>query len=41
MRQKAEQAHGPNVGLDTAVNLLEPVKQELPIISYADFYMVN
>ncbi|KAI3749953.1 hypothetical protein L2E82_20574 [Cichorium intybus] len=40
MRHKAEQAHGPNVGLDIAIDLLEPIKQQLPIISYADFYML-
>lgn len=40
MRHKAEQSHGANVGLDIAVNLLEPIKQQIPLISYADFYLV-
>nr|XP_043636230.1 L-ascorbate peroxidase, cytosolic-like [Erigeron canadensis] len=40
MRNKVEQAHGANVGLDIAVNLLEPVKQQFSIISYADFYQL-
>ncbi|KAL4558304.1 hypothetical protein LXL04_036502 [Taraxacum kok-saghyz] len=40
LRHKAEQAHGPNVGLHIAIDLLEPIKQQFPIISYADFYML-
>lgn len=40
MRFKAEQGHGANNGLDIAVRLLEPIKEQFPIISYADFYQV-
>ncbi|KAL9398732.1 hypothetical protein Peur_007693 [Populus x canadensis] len=38
MRYSAELAHGANNGLDIAVRLLEPIKEQLPILSYADFY---
>ncbi|OWM68861.1 hypothetical protein CDL15_Pgr025048 [Punica granatum] len=38
MKNPAELAHGANNGLDIAVRLLEPIKQQFPIISYADFY---
>nr|GMD22613.1 ascorbate peroxidase [Ipomoea batatas] len=38
MRLKAEQAHGANNGLDIAVRLLEPFKEQFPIVSYADLY---
>ncbi|KAF2300469.1 hypothetical protein GH714_013699 [Hevea brasiliensis] len=38
MRHAAEQAHAANNGLDIAVRLLEPIKQQFPILSYADFY---
>ncbi|KAM7257920.1 hypothetical protein ACFE04_013661 [Oxalis oulophora] len=40
MKQDAELAHGANNGLDIAVRLLEPIKQQFPIISYADFYQL-
>ncbi|KAF5795985.1 putative L-ascorbate peroxidase [Helianthus annuus] len=40
MKLKSEQNHGPNVGLDTAVELLEPIKQKFPLVSYGDFYMM-
>ena len=40
MRHKAELAHGANNGLDIAVRLLEPLKEQFPGISYADFYQV-
>lgn len=40
MRFKAEQAHGANNGLEIAVRLLEPVKEQFPDISYADFYQL-
>nr|AGG14280.1 cytosolic ascorbate peroxidase [Pyrus pyrifolia] len=40
MRCPAEQAHGANNGLDIAVRLLEPIKQQFPILSYADFYQL-
>ncbi|XP_076943117.1 L-ascorbate peroxidase, cytosolic-like [Bidens hawaiensis] len=40
MRHKAELSHGANNGLDIAVRLLEPIKEQFPIISYADFYQL-
>ena len=40
MRFKSELAHGANNGLDIAVRLLEPIKEQFPILSYADFYQV-
>lgn len=40
MRIKVEQSHPANNGLDIAVHLLEPLKQQFPIISYADFYQL-
>nr|UXX51215.1 L-ascorbate peroxidase [Paeonia ostii] len=35
-----ELAHEANNGLDIAVRLLEPIKQQFPILSYADFYQL-
>lgn len=40
MKNPAELAHGANNGLDIAVRLLEPIKEQFPIISFADFYQV-
>ncbi|KAI9392432.1 hypothetical protein POPTR_006G089000v4 [Populus trichocarpa] len=40
MRYSAELAHGANNGLDIAVRLLEPIKEQFPILSYADFYQL-
>ncbi|KAJ9565427.1 hypothetical protein OSB04_001393 [Centaurea solstitialis] len=40
MRIKSEQSHAANNGLSTAIDLLEPLKQQFPIISYADFYQL-
>nr|KJB26144.1 hypothetical protein B456_004G227300 [Gossypium raimondii] len=40
MKQPAELAHAANNGLDIAVRLLEPIKEQFPILSYADFYQV-
>lgn len=40
MRLAAEQAHSANNGLDIAVRLLEPFKEQFPTISYADLYQV-
>lgn len=40
MRQKLEQSHAANNGLDIAVRLLEPFKEQFPIISYGDLYQV-
>ncbi|RWW76199.1 hypothetical protein BHE74_00015740 [Ensete ventricosum] len=41
MRFPAELAHGANNGLDIAVRLLEPIKEQFPISTYADFYQVG
>jgi L-ascorbate peroxidase len=41
MKNPAELAHGANAGLDIAVRLLEPIKGEFLILSYADFYQVG
>jgi L-ascorbate peroxidase len=40
MKNSAELAHGANAGLDIAVRMLEPIKEEFPILSYADFYQL-
>ena len=40
IRHPAELAHEANNGLDIAVRLLEPIKAQFPIISYADLYQV-
>lgn len=40
MRYKAELDHGANNGLDIAVRLLEPIKEQFPILSFGDFYQV-
>ena len=40
MKHKAELAHGANNGLDIAVRMLEPIKEEFPILSYGDFYQL-
>ncbi|KAF5207332.1 L-ascorbate peroxidase, cytosolic [Thalictrum thalictroides] len=40
MRHKDEQSHGANNGLDKAVVLLEPIKEQFPILSYGDFYQL-
>ncbi|KAL9171125.1 hypothetical protein ABFS82_04G189300 [Erythranthe guttata] len=40
MRFKAEQGHGANNGIHIAINLLEPIKEQFPILSYADFYQL-
>lgn len=40
MRHPAELAHGANNGLDIAVRLLEPIKEQFPILSYADFFQL-
>lgn len=41
MRLKAEQGHAANNGIDIAIRLLEPIKEQFPILSYADFYQVT
>ncbi|KAH9735499.1 L-ascorbate peroxidase 2 [Citrus sinensis] len=38
IRHPDELAHEANNGLDIAVRLLEPIEQQFPILSYADFY---
>ncbi len=40
MKHASELAHEANNGLDIAVRLLEPIKEQFPTISYADFYQV-
>jgi len=40
MRHKAEQGHAANNGLNKAVDLLQPIKDEFPILSYGDFYQL-
>jgi catalase (peroxidase I) len=40
IKHQAELAHGANAGLDIAVRLLEPLKEQFPTLSYADFYQV-
>ncbi|KAM7280773.1 hypothetical protein ACFE04_007907 [Oxalis oulophora] len=40
MRHSAELAHGANNGLDIALRLLEPIKEQFPEISYADFHQL-
>ncbi|GKV08240.1 hypothetical protein SLEP1_g19903 [Rubroshorea leprosula] len=40
MKHPAELAHGANNGLDIAVRLLEPIKEQFPTLSYADFYQL-
>ncbi|XP_043703186.1 L-ascorbate peroxidase 2, cytosolic-like [Telopea speciosissima] len=37
MRHAEELAHGANRGLEIAIRLIEPIKEEFPILSYADF----
>lgn len=41
IKHPAELAHGANNGLDIAVRLLEPLKEQFPTLSYADFYQVR
>ncbi|CAN0926802.1 L-ascorbate peroxidase 2, cytosolic [Linum grandiflorum] len=40
IRHQEELAHQANNGLDIAVRLLEPVKEQFPILTYADFYQL-
>ena len=40
MRHKAELGHGANNGLDIAVRLVEPIREQFPILSYGDVYQV-
>lgn len=41
IRHPAELAHEANNGLDIAVRLLEPIKEQFPILSYADIFQVS
>lgn len=41
IRFKAEQAHGASSGIEIATRLLEPIKEQFPTLSYADFYQVT
>ncbi|XP_057782725.1 L-ascorbate peroxidase, cytosolic-like [Salvia miltiorrhiza] len=40
MRFKAEQGHEANNGIDKAIALLEPIKEQFPILSHADFFQL-
>ncbi|KAL7095756.1 hypothetical protein ACP275_10G043300 [Erythranthe tilingii] len=40
IRNPVELSHEANNGLDVAVRLLEPIKEQFPILSYADFYQL-
>ncbi len=40
IKNPEELAHGANNGLDIAVRLLGPIKEQFPTISYADFYQL-
>jgi L-ascorbate peroxidase len=40
MKHGAELAHEANSGLEIAVRLLEPLKEQFPTLSYADFYQL-
>lgn len=41
IRFKEELAHGGNAGLDKAVAWMEPIKQAVPEMSYADLYTLS
>ncbi|KAK9733421.1 hypothetical protein RND81_04G067300 [Saponaria officinalis] len=40
IRNTHELSHEANNGLDVAVRLLEPIKEQFPILSYADLYQL-
>ncbi|KAK9920804.1 hypothetical protein M0R45_029350 [Rubus argutus] len=40
IRDPSVLAHEANKGLDIAVRILEPIKEQFPILSYADFYQL-
>jgi L-ascorbate peroxidase len=40
IRHPDELSHAANRGLDIAIRLLEPIKEQFPILSHADFYQV-
>ena len=41
MRFDDELAHGANNGLHIALRLLEPIREQFPTISHADFHQVH
>lgn len=41
MRFDTEQAHGANSGIHVALRLLEPIREQFPTISFADFHQVH
>lgn len=40
IRFKPEISHGANAGLQGAIDLIEPIKQKYPMVSYADLYQM-
>ncbi|ESQ36109.1 hypothetical protein EUTSA_v10008402mg [Eutrema salsugineum] len=40
MRFDAEQAHGANSGIHVALRFLEPIREQFPTISFADFHQL-
>jgi L-ascorbate peroxidase len=40
MKQAAELRHAANSGMDIAVRLLQPIKDQFPVLSYGDFYQL-
>ncbi|XP_071911791.1 L-ascorbate peroxidase, cytosolic-like [Coffea arabica] len=40
IKHPAELSHDANNGLDIAVRLLEPIKEQFPLLTYADFYQL-
>ncbi|XP_059428614.1 L-ascorbate peroxidase 2, cytosolic-like [Corylus avellana] len=40
IRHPDELSHAANNGLDIAIRLLEPIKEQFPLLSYADFYQL-
>lgn len=40
MRFEEELAHAANAGLDIALRLLAPIREEFPVLSHADFYQL-
>lgn len=40
MRLQEELNHAANAGLDIALRLIEPIRVQFPILSYADFHQV-
>ncbi|KAL0390481.1 UNVERIFIED_CONTAM: L-ascorbate peroxidase 1, cytosolic [Sesamum calycinum] len=40
MRFKAEQGHAANNGLDISLRLLQPIREQFPTLTHADFYQL-